>query len=271
VGKIISQKLHFFIGDAKVIPTGIIHVGCSSTFFYSPRVLGVDRSRQIDVSAQASSSGRLPLKAYYSTDQKYADIYEFIFACRVSMLTESFFFLGVPTSIENFEEHAVKLGGPELYNIVSGAKVPIAAPLATRRTIARYLSIELHYFSEYVIAGLGNTKVIQGDNGGQPRIVSAGGHMFSKEKGWVLNVCNVPIGMLIDYYRIESGIAGMNGQLSFTNNPEYRFAIYENLRNVFVALIRHNPIAPTDTEFPEHSDTEILMQKVADIIRSINT
>jgi hypothetical protein len=206
---------------------------------------------------------------FYATDRTYSDIYEFIFTCRVTKLTENYFFQGVPESIAELETKSRMLGGNGLYNIVSGDKIPPSILPNDRHLIVQYLSIKLHYFYEYMRSGLGKTKILQSSQSTQPRIVSAGGHMFEEGQGWVVNVSNIPIGMLIDYYRIESGINGMDGQISFTNDPEYRYTVYKRLKEVLITFIRHNATDAADKEFPESADDEVVIRKMSELIRVI--
>jgi hypothetical protein len=201
---------------------------------------------------------------YFCTSKPYEDIYEFVFECRASKLTENYYYLGVPKNQEELESKARKLGDPDLYNIVSGDKLPDRYD----RFIARYLKLLLHYFVMYVKANLGKTMVILDDQTGQPRVVSADNHVFMSNEGWVVNVSNIPIGMLIDYYRIESDITGMNAQLLFIKSSEYRYLVYKYLKAMFVALVRHNPREADDIEISEQSKDTLLIEKVANLIRT---
>ena len=115
----------------------------------------------------------------------------------------------------------------------------------------------LHFYWTYVKCGLDRTKVIT--NSGHSRIVSIGGHKFEKDEGWATNVSNVFIGILIDYYRIESGILGMDSQLSFVKDPEFRYLIYKYIRSVFLAFVKHN--LP-----PEATEHEIAKFEIVDAI-----
>jgi hypothetical protein len=263
-----SQKYYYFIGDTPAIPQGITRIERPSTTFYSPRVFCVDKSKQRDVSS-LSTGGRTPTKVFYATDRTFSDIYEFIFTCRASKLTENYFFIGTPGSIEYLEDNAIMLGSDKLYNIVSGDKIPTTISPRGLSIITQYLCIELHYFHEYVRSGLNKTKILQSNHTSQPRIISAGGHLFTEDQGWVVNVSNIPIGTLIDYYRIESGINGVDGQLAFTRDPEYRYTVYKRLKEVLVTFIRHNTTDSIDKELSENTKDETVIEKMVSLIHAI--
>lgn len=239
-----------------MVPDGIEHIERPSTMLYSPRIPN-PYNDQIKV-GDSDNSARI--KVYYATSPtSYKDIYEFIFACRVSKLADNYFYVGpMPTSVAELKTNALLLGFPDLsrsessvrggknvsqpgiYNLVSGDKLvfPLEGGDVNRDLVHRYMMMGLHYFQMYNRAGLGNTRLIQEQS--QSRIVSAGEHLFKETQGWLLNVSNIFIGMLIDYYRIESSIVGMNAQLSFAKEPEFRYFVYKYLKAVFVAFVKHN-------------------------------
>lgn len=265
-------KLYFFLGEpiqrrngAEVrlmVPEGIKHIERPSRTLYSPRISGSDGQMEID-----TGSTQQPTRVYYASTAQFNDIYEFVFTCRASKRTENYYLLGIPDSIADFEERAMHLGGPMLYNLVSGDKLPPPVP---NDPVRRYLAILLHYFDVYHKAGLGNSKVIQFDDTSQPRIVSAGGHTFKEEWGWALSISTVPVGILIDWYRIESGVIGMNSQLSFVKDPEFRFLVYNYIKTLFVALIRHSSDDEEDRELLEHYPVPRLINKAAALIAMPN-
>ena len=263
-----STSLYYFIGDKGdyIVPDGIRYIERPSSILYSPRISNSNED-QINTSTMSNTK---ETKVYFctrGTKEDYPDIYAFVFACRASKLTENYYLIGIPSSVEDLQQRATKLGGLLLYNIVSGDKLPQLARTSEsiRRLIHHYMLMGLHYLNVYYTCGLGDTQIIQEQN--QSRIISAGGHVFESNQGWVLNVSNIFIGSLIDYYRIESGIIGMNAQLSFVKEPEYRYLVYKYLRSVFIAFIKNN--STTEQEISEQTDDDDIILYAARIIGSL--
>ena len=267
-----------------LVPDGIEHIEHPSTMFYSPRIPN-PYDDQIKV-GDSDNSERI--KVYYATEtNSYKNIYEFIFACRASKLTDNYYLMGsVPTSVANLKARAILLGNPQqapptthviapsIYNIVSGDKLDVSLSEGGRLLVHRYMMMGLHYFAMYSKCGLGRTRVLLEQT--QSRIVSAGGHLFDETQGWLLNVSNIFIGMLIDYYRIESGIVGMNAQLSFAKEPEFRFLVYKYLKAVFVAFLKHNeqhidPSKHTLSEATEQTEDSEIISRAAKLLNTLET
>jgi hypothetical protein len=265
VQEIVLMTRCFFIGEKgnAMVPDGIEHVERPSTMLYSPRIPN-PYNDQIRVGDNDNSARS---KVYYATlGAQYRDIYEFVFACRASKLTDNYYLVGpMPTSVADLKARAVLLGSPELYNIVSGEKMVFRGADAdsAKALVHRYMMMGLHYFAMYGRCGFGRSRVLQEQC--QSRIVSAGGHSFDDTQGWLLNVSNIPIGMLIDYYRIESGIVGMNAQLSFVKEPEFRYLVYKYLKAVFVAFVKHNG----SDEVNEQTNDEEVVSRAARLLNSL--
>lgn len=228
----IADEYYVFIGntqeDGELLPDGVIHIRDASFHLYSPRTTNLTSNPIIF---------RDRVKVYFYTHPSaYTDIYEFIFACRGSKNTENFYLMKMVSSVKELKELATKP-----YNIVSGDKLPTMND-TEKKLIHKYMLMGLHLYWTYIKCDLDKTKVItiNGNNSTQSRTVSAGGHRFATDEGWVVNVSMVFPGILIDHYRLESGTVGMNAQLSFTKDAEYRYLVYRYIRDVFFAFVKHN-------------------------------
>lgn len=161
--------------------------------------------------------------------RSYNDIYEFILHCRASKDTNNFYLPRAAESIDDIVKYAIKP-----YNLVSGDELPnTKVPL-----IHKYMMMGLHTFWVLHRRGLGNTDIYE--IYGRPHIVSAGGHIFHKGDGATINTSTLFIALLIDYYKIRSGIAGMDSQVAFIRDTEYRYLIYKYIKSVFVTFISNN-------------------------------
>jgi len=267
-----EQSRYFFLGEKgnAVVPDGIEHIERPSTMLYSPRIPD-PYNDQIRV-GESDNSARM--KVYYATlgvpDGEYKDIYEFIFACRASKLTDNYYYMGpMPRSIADLKLHAVPLGGRNgIYNLVSGDKMSFSPEETAEQVLVhRYMMMGLHYFVMYGKCGLGRTRVLQEQT--QSRIISAGGHTFDRAEGWLLNVSGLFVGMLIDYYRIESGIVGMNAQLSFVKEAEYRYLVYKYLKAVFVGFVKHNSDDDSLAEVTEQTADGELVSRVVALLKPL--
>ena len=232
-----TEEYYVFLGemqeDGELLPEGVMHISSASYRLYSPRTTNLTNNPIIF---------RDRAKVYYYTHSTtYADMYEFIFACRASKNTDNYYLMKMVTSVKELKEQALKP-----YNIVSGDKFPVMNN-SEKKLAHKYLMMGLHLYWTYVKCGLSATKIatINANVGGssqavQSRTVSAGGHRFRVDEGWVINVSLVFPGTLIDYYRIESGTIGVNAQLAFIKDPEYRYLVYRYIRDIFFAFIKHN-------------------------------
>jgi hypothetical protein len=168
----------------------------------------------------------------------YSDIYQFMYSCRASKRTNNFYYLGTIDNHKTFEEIKEILSQKKTYNIVSGEQLPTNITNEEKKIIAKYLMEGLHTFWLFTNASMNDTKNITVN--GQRKVVSNKVHIFKKGDDWALNMSNIFVGILIDYYQITSGIEGVNAQLSFADDSEYRLLVYQYMKLVFLSFCRMN-------------------------------
>lgn len=125
-----------------------------------------------------------------------------------------------------------------LYNIVSGNKIPDGMIQDKFEAYFRYMVEGVYVFMLMHKRGVGDFE--SGAEEGRAYTKSKKPHSFQKGDDVAMNVSNVFMGMLIDYYRISSGSQGVDSQVSFMRNEQYRIAVYVHMRDVFNAFVRNN-------------------------------
>lgn len=214
---------------------------------------------------------------YYTFPNSYPDLYAFIFTCRASKLTENYYLMRGVGSVEELrficttETSGLAIGeAPRLiakpYNLVSGDRLHSSLFPEEKHLIHRYMMEGLHFFWTYLQAGLNRSKIILNPMTNQSRVISSSDHRFDKDEGFAISVSSVFIGTLIDYYRIESGTVGVNAQLAFVKDPEFRFLVYRYMREVFLAFLKHNLVASIEAEVVARIETGAIQDE--ELIRS---
>jgi hypothetical protein len=237
----IADEYYVFLGSGvqdatPQLPDGVIYVESPSYQLYSPRTTNL---------TIAPIVFRDRTKVYYYTHpDTYNDIYEFLLACRASKNTDNYYLMKMVGSIKELKEKA-----SQPYNIVSGERLPTTMNNVEKQMVHRYMMMGLHLYWTYLKCGLSKTKIVTISTTNQSRIVSAGGHRFQEDEGFAVNVSLLFPGLLIDYYRLESGTMGVNAQLAFTKDPEFRYLVYRYMREVFLAFTKHN-LPPDAAEVP---------------------
>jgi hypothetical protein len=224
-----GQVLKDVVIDAK--GAEVVVVETPETDLYSPRTVNLSDNQT------AFHPG---LQLYFSIGMEgdeaaasYPDIYHFVLACRATKSTKNYYLPRPAESARDIEENSIVP-----YNLVSGDRLPADPPGTTKSVVHKYMLMGLHILWVLDRAGLGRKEIE--DVNGRPHVVSSGGHVFSLGDGAVANTSVMFLGLLVDYYGITSGIFGMDAQLSFTRDPEYRFLVYKYLRNVFVSFATKN-------------------------------
>jgi hypothetical protein len=168
-------------------------------------------------------------KVYYSSEESFDnDIYKFMLACRASKNTENFYYLG------SYKDDKKKW--PQVYNIVSGDAIPPNLNARDKNLIFKYMMQGLHAYWIFWKRGLfGSTVLLKRDHS---RVISSGKHYFQKDDSWVVNMSNIFIGLMIDYYQIKSGIIGVDSQIAFVSDSEYRFLVAKTLKSIFISFIQ---------------------------------
>jgi hypothetical protein len=164
--------------------------------------------------------------------KEYRDIYHFVLACRANKETKNYYLPRPAGSPEDLEKSA-----QTPYNLVSGEKLP-DTDREMKETIYRYMMVGLHTLHVFEKAGLGKKEMEEVNK--RPHPISAGGHVFCKGDGSVANTSNLFLALMVDYYKINSGIVGMESQIAFTRNQEYRLLVFTHLKNIFVAFVLSN-------------------------------
>lgn len=218
---------------------------------YASRVFQIDET---DLSTQQLHSPRLnfmfdiePLLfknakvLYISTNKEmYQNIYDLVYACRVNATCASLFYLGeIPESFDDL------LGKTEKYNVVSGETIPLTTNLESGR-IQRHLLLQAyHILYEWTKRGFLKTKRTSFVSSGGivvERDSSCGEHIaLDKTEGWLFNTSTPIVAMLIDYYQVESSFGGINSQLNFTGDAEYRLKVARILLDILKSFRLNNP------------------------------
>jgi hypothetical protein len=246
-----NQELSYVIlgkCDLKFEEMEVKHIPDPSYELYSPRTTNLSG---IQISFKDKS------KVYYISFEPREDIYQFIFSCRASKNTENYYYNGAAGTLAEIVGKST-----QPYNILSGDTIPETLDVRSKRLIHRYMMEGLHTFWLFNERGLGKIKPIVEEN--RSRVISTGEHYFQRDDSWALNMSNIFTGMLIDYYRITSGIRGMDSQLSFMDDAEYRLKVFTYMRMVFLRFVRRNSnIGTTDL-----TDDQII-RKTAEILSNL--
>lgn len=163
---------------------------------------------------------------------------EFMLSCKAKRTNSNFYMFDstCTTPIEakkNFDRSR-----HTLYNIVSGDNIPDNMSQDTFKMVFRYMSEGVYVFLLMSKRGVGDFD--SGAEEGRAYTKSKLPHSFQKGDDVAMNVSNVFMGMLIDYYRISSGSQGVDSQVSFMRNEQYRITVYVHMRDVFNAFLRNN-------------------------------
>jgi hypothetical protein len=193
------------------------------------------------------------------------DIYIFVSQCRASKETKNFYLLDTSHSHQHLSKEDIISRAIQPYNLVSGEKLP-PLPIVDR-DLYRYMMSGLHTYYIYWKRGLGRTTTITVNN--RSRIISQGGHMFHTSDNCVISLSNVFMSILIDYYRIQSGINKMDAQIAFIRDAEYRFLVFKYLKLVFVRFVsENNHLLPISSRIivNESTDDAIIIKQVSKIL-----
>lgn len=191
---------------------------------------------------------------------------EFMLACKAKSSNKNYYIFEVPRKPSNAKD-LIKILDKNRhteYNIVSGAKIPENMKSEKKMNIYRYMMEGIHTFMVMHNRGVG--EYITGAEGGRVFMKSLVPHSFQTDDSPIMNVSNVFTGMLIDYYRISSGVQGVDSQVSFMRNEQYRITVYNHMRDVFNAFVRNNT---DDKESTDLLDGKELCKAVADILKKI--
>lgn len=193
---------------------------------YSPRVSASVEDKDLDDNHTY---------LYWCAPNTFDDVYRFMLACKAKRSNINYYiFNGDPDEIKRIDptEH-------EEYNIVSGNKIPDNIRSDKRDLIIKYMLEGVHLFMVMVNRGVGDFTE-RANGAGSYSYQSHKPHSYQRGDDWALNTSNVFMGMIIDYYRIESGVPGLDAQISFMRNEQYRIAVFIHVRDVFRAFVANN-------------------------------
>lgn len=171
---------------------------------------------------------------YVSNKKTYENIYDFVFTCRINKGAKTpLFAMGDFKTIEEINKVA-----RECYILVSGDKLPEDINIEEKKLIQRYMMYGLAQLVLFEKRNLKEEKIINKNS--EAILESTGKHPFGKEDSWALDVSNLFMGMLIDYYNISTNIHKENSQRSFIMNADYRKFLYTYLLEIFIKFIQTN-------------------------------
>jgi hypothetical protein len=198
---------------------------------YSPRV----------ATAFDDDTLRDEIKVLYAcSPDAFANVFEFMLACKAKRRNTNYYMFEVakkPKKVSELIRTFDKNRHTE-YNLVSGEKVPENMSIEKFSKLIRYMAEGVHIFMIMHKRGVGEFET--GSEKGRGYKKSLKPHSFQQGDDHALNVSNVFMGTLIDYYRISSSVQSIDAQLSFMRNEQYRIAIYIHMRDVFNAFVRNN-------------------------------
>lgn len=175
---------------------------------------------------------------YVCAPKVFENEFEFMLACKAKRRNTNYYMFE-STSIKPIEIlSSFDRDRHTIYNMVSGAKIPDDMPAETFKKLFRYMAEGVYVFLLMHKRGVGDFD--SGAEEGRAYTKSRKPHSFQKGDDVAMNVSNVFMGMLIDYYRISSGSQGVDSQVSFMRNEQYRIAVYVHMRDVFNAFLRNN-------------------------------
>lgn len=170
----------------------------------------------------------------YVSERNYENIFDFVFSCRINKNAgKPKFAMGTFNSIDEINRSA-----RECYIIVSGEKLPSDIPKEEKLLIQRYIIYGLMQLNLYHQRNLSEEKIVNVNN--EAKITSSGKHPFQKEDSWAMDMSNLFMGMLIDYYNISTNISKQDSQQSFIMNPDFRKVLYDYLNEIFIKFIQTN-------------------------------
>lgn len=225
------------------------------TDVYSPRIAAVFSDDTL----------KDEIKVLYACSQGvFENEYEFMLACKAKRRNTNYYRFGVETKPQMVSDLKLTFDRNKHveYNIASGDKIP-EMPREKFRRLYRYLVEGVFVFLLMFKRGVGDFET--GAEEGHSYTKSKKPHSFQKGDDCVLNVSNVFMGTLIDYYRISSGVQGVDAQVSFMRNEQYRIAVYIHMRDVFNAFVRNN--TPGKQDSTELFDGKELARMVMDILQ----
>lgn len=225
---------------------------------YSPRI----------ASCFTSDTLRDEIKVLYACSPgEFANEFEFMLACKAKRSNRNFYIFEVSKK-PNTTKELMQIFDPSkhnLYNIVSGDKIPNDIGARRFKILLRYMAEGVFVFRVMNMRGVGD--YITGTEEGRIYTKSKKPHSFQRGDDCVLNTSNVFMGMLIDYYRIHAGVQGVDAQISFMRSEQYRIAVYIHMRDVFNAFVRNNMPGKENTS--EIYDGVELCKLVMDILMSL--
>jgi hypothetical protein len=172
-----------------------------------------------------------------SETNHYANIYDFVFSCRPNATNRNRFFVGLIDERMSFSELLSKC---HEYVPVSGNRMPLTVKSIQLEALMMQGCHLLQAYNERNF--LSSEKRITNNYGILvERCVSKGNHVIiSKAEGYLFSISTPIIGMLIDYYQIDSSYAGPNAQLNFSFDAEYRLKVASYLKDVLRAFCFNN-------------------------------
>lgn len=199
---------------------------------------------------------------YVCAPDVFENEFEFMLACKAKRTNTNYYMFKSNHTTPIQAKMSFDRSKHTIYNIVSGDKIPDNMPQETFKLVFRYMSEGVYVFLLMYKRGVGD--FTSGAEEGRDYTKSKKPHSFQKGDDVAMNVSNVFMGMLIDYYRISSGSQGVDSQVSFMRNEQYRIAIYVHMRDVFNAFLRNN--IPTMRNETKIFDGKELAKMVMDIL-----
>lgn len=172
---------------------------------------------------------------YYITSLPEKDIYHFVFKCRINKKSNSKFCFGKFSSIHEAKKHS-----REIYSIVSGKKLPENIPYEEKLLIHRYMMLGLAQLELFEQRNLAETLIE--NTRFEAKEISTGKHFFREGDSWGINMSNIFLGMMIDYYNISMGVDKHTAQRCFKEEQEYRRKLYETCKEIFMNFVIENQI-----------------------------
>lgn len=208
------------------------------------------------------------LEIHYKSNENIDDIYRFVFRCRVPKDVISYFGNKKENPYCIVSGMAIPCGTGEKFptNLVQEhLQISTTTPAANRHDgnpskilIFKYMMQGLHTFWIYQRARLLDFKIVSTSE--TTRKESTGEHHFKKSDAWSINMSNIFVGMMIDYYQIKSGIEKVNSQLAFISDPQYRYFIADMLKSIFLSFLRNTTHAETTRNQEFTNDIEIIRE-----------
>jgi len=201
-------------------------------------------------------------KVYYITSLKEYDIYHFVYKCRVNKKSNARFCFG---TFANTQEAMKK--SREIYSIVSGKKLPSNINYEEKLLIHRYMMLGLVQLDLFEQRNLSETYIENSKY--EACEVSSGKHPFREEDSWGINVSNIFLGMMIDYYNITMNVDKHNSQRCFKEEQEYRKKLYDMCKEIFMSFLIENPIdGKNEKIYLNNLNTEKIIEGCVNILEN---